>query len=95
MIMTLRLLAPVPAEAGGSVAARSVVAAAEMIAGERQRRGAPVDDDDDESEAARVKDSFDDATADTGRAVIDDPRTPLLPLKAIEAALEPALFFSS
>ena len=32
MIITLRLLAPVPEDAGGSVAARSVVAAAEITA---------------------------------------------------------------
>ena len=88
MIMTLRLLAPVPADAGGSVAARSVVAAAEITA-ERRRRGATIDvGDGDENEAralAAFGDDLDGATP-AGRAIAE-ARALVVVEEAIEAAL--------
>ena len=88
MIMTLRLLAPVPADAGGSVAARSVVAAAETTA-ERRRRGATIDVGDEiEARAiAAFDDDLDDATP-AGRAIFE-ARALLLVEEAIDAALKP------
>jgi len=95
MIMTLRLLDPVPADAGGSGAERSVVAAAGITAERWRLRGATTDVGDEIEARALVpvKDDFDDATA-AGRIIIEARALLLLQLEAIAAALEPA-FFSS
>ena len=83
MIMTLRLLDPVPADAGGSGAERSVVAAAGITAERWRRRGATTDVGDEiEARALMpVKDDFDDATA-AGRIIIESRALLQLQLEA-------------
>lgn len=87
MIMTRRLLAPVPADAGGSVAARSVVAAAEITA--ERRRGATIDVGDDDEIEARALAAFEgdlDGATPAGRAIME-ARALVVVEEAIEAAL--------
>ena len=94
MIMTLRLLPPVAADAGGRVDARSVVAAAavtERAAGrERGRRGEPTPMVVEINEALAAADDDENFEATSARRVIDDVLVPFLLLEeAAGVALRP------